>query len=138
MTKKTQTTAQVAPSTTSTNAQATTSTTLATPSLVAPLAPVSSASSSRRQLPSCQGPDSKSWNACEGTARINERAGGDMLGVYRGEFRDGQANGYGTYNTDGRDGGMFKYVGEVRDGVPKGLGTYTISNAAYSLRAFLP
>ena len=120
MTKKTQTTTQAATSTTSTNAQATNSTTLATASPVAPLAPVSSAPPSRRQLPPCQGSDPRGWNNCEGTTRTGD---GNM---YRGEFRDGRANGYGTLE------GNFKYVGEVRDGVPQGLGTYTISNAAYT------
>ena len=101
MTKKTQTSAQAATSTTSTNTQATTNTTLATASPVAPLTPVSAAQPSRRQLPPCQGPDSRSWNNCEGTARTGD---GNM---YRGEFRDGRANGYGTLE------GNFKYVGEV-------------------------
>jgi hypothetical protein len=63
--------------------------------------------------PSC--PASGVWNKCIGTKGLPN---GEK---YEGEFRDGKANGQGTYTWPDGD----RYVGEFRDGKANGQGTYT-------------
>ncbi len=69
----------------------------------------------RGQLPSCPGAYNAKWTNCVGTVKLSRG------GEYVGEWRDGQANGQGTFMwPDGR-----KYVGEFRDSKYNGQGTYT-------------
>jgi|RhiMethySRZTD1v2_1073278.scaffolds.fasta_scaffold100615_2 hypothetical protein len=66
------------------------------------------------QLPQCPGAYNEKWTNCVGAVKLSS-------GVeYVGQWRDGQANGQGTFLwPDGR-----KYVGEFRDSKYNGQGTY--------------
>ncbi len=74
----------------------------------------------RGQLPSCPGAYYAKWTNCVGTVKLSS-------GVeYVGEWRDGQANGQGTYTwPDGQ-----KYVGEFRDSRRSGHGTQMYPSGA--------
>ena len=73
-----------------------------------------------RQLPPCPGAHNAKWTNCVGTVKLSSGA------EYVGEWRDGQANGQGTFMwPDGR-----KYVGEFRNSKYNGQGTYTWPDGA--------
>ena len=82
-------------------------------------------------LPDCQSfshastidePFNKGWHNCKGKVHILE---GEFKGwKYFGEFKNGEANGYGESSFANGD----KYVGEFRDGEYNGQGIFTFSN----------
>ena len=74
-------------------------------------------------LPACTGSDRAKWNNCFGSYTTPK---GDK---FAGEFKDGYANGQGTYFYIAEN--QFKgdkYAGEHKDGKPNGQGTYTFAN----------
>ena len=77
---------------------------------------------SQEKLPICYGIDVKKWNSCVGVHNVI----GQYL--YKGEFRNGNKDGYGIYivTTPAHKGN--KYIGEFKNDMKDGLGTYTYAN----------
>ena len=78
-------------------------------------------------LPRCPSITHVLWSNCQGT--LTQPDGGK----YVGEFKDGKANGQGTYTY--ADGNML-YVGEFKDGKQNGQGTLTRPDGAKHVGEF--